>query len=52
MHAMNPTELVALCQELAEIGIQHYIFNMSDVHEIEPIKIIGQEGIPQVADVT
>jgi F420-dependent oxidoreductase-like protein len=50
--AMNPTELVELCQELAEMGIQHYIFSMSNVHEIEPIKIIGQEVIPQVADIT
>jgi len=47
---MNPTEVVELCQELAEIGFQHVIFNMPNVHEIEPIKIIGQEVIPQVAD--
>jgi len=50
--AMNPTEVVELCQELAEIGIQHVIFNMPNVHEIEPIDIIGQKVIPQVADIT
>ena len=50
--AMNPTEVVELCQELAEIGIQHIIFNMPNVHEIEPIKTIGQEVIPQVAGIT
>ncbi len=50
--AMNSTQVVELCQELAEMGIQHVIFNMPNVHEIEPIKIIRQEVIPQVADIT
>ena len=49
---MNSTEVVELCKELAEIGIQHVIFNMPNVHEIKPIEIIGQEVIPQVADMT
>jgi len=46
--AMNSTEVVELCQELAEIGFQHIIFNMPNAHEIEPIEIIGREVIPQV----
>ena len=50
--AMQPAEVVELCQGLAEIGFQHVIFNMPNVHEIEPIKIIGQEVIPQVAGIT
>jgi F420-dependent oxidoreductase-like protein len=50
--AMQPAEVVELCQGLAEMGFHHVIFNMSNVHEIEPIKIIGQEVIPQVADIT
>jgi F420-dependent oxidoreductase-like protein len=50
--AMNSSELVELCQELAEMEIQHVIFNMPNVHKIEPIKTIGQEVIPQVADIT
>jgi len=33
---------------LARLGIQHVIFNMPNVHEIEPIEIIGREVIPQV----
>jgi F420-dependent oxidoreductase-like protein len=50
--AMSANELIELCQELAQMGIQHYIFNMLNVHEIKPIEIIGQEVIPQVADIT
>ena len=48
----SSNELIELCQELAEMGIQHYIFSMSNVHEIEPIEIIGREVIPQVVDIT
>ena len=50
--AMSRSEVVELCEELAQLGIQHVIFNMPNVHEIEPIKIIGQEVIPRVADIT
>jgi alkanesulfonate monooxygenase SsuD/methylene tetrahydromethanopterin reductase-like flavin-dependent oxidoreductase (luciferase family) len=46
--AMTSTEVVALCLRLARIGIKHIIFNMPNVHEIEPIEIIGREVIPQV----
>lgn len=49
--AMSTTEFVELCQELAGIGIQHYIFSMSNVHEIEPIEVLGDEVIPLVADI-
>lgn len=46
--AMSPTEVVALCMRLARVGIRHTIFNMPNVHEIEPIEIIGREVIPKV----
>ncbi|MFX0063106.1 MAG: LLM class flavin-dependent oxidoreductase [Candidatus Hermodarchaeota archaeon] len=48
--AMKPLEVLELCRELAEIDIQHVIFNMPNSHEIEPLKIIGREIIPKVAD--
>jgi F420-dependent oxidoreductase-like protein len=48
--AMSPTEIVDLCQELAEIGIQHVIFNMPNAHEIEPLEIFGRDVIPQVTN--
>jgi len=48
--AMSTTEVIELCHQLAATGIQHVIFNMPNVHEIEPIKIIGQKIIPLVTD--
>lgn len=48
--AMTLDEVVELCRGLAEIGIQHVIFNMPNSHEIKPIEIIGREVIPCVKD--
>ena len=50
--AMNSTQVVELCQGLAEMGFQQVIFNMPNVHEIEPIEIIGQEVMPHIAYMT
>lgn len=47
--AMSVEEVVEMCEGLAEIGFQQAIFNMPNAHEIEPIEIIGEEVIPQVA---
>jgi len=44
------SDFIEQCRELAEVGIQHYIVNMPNVHEIEPIKTIGREVIPAVAN--
>ncbi len=46
--ATDTAEVIELCRELADLGFQHVIFNMPNVHEIEPLKIIGSEVIPQV----
>jgi F420-dependent oxidoreductase-like protein len=43
-------EVIALCRSMADIGIQHLIFNMPNVHEITPLEIIGREIIPAVAE--
>jgi len=48
--AMNSNDVLTLCQDLAEIGIQHVIFNMPNLHQLEPLHIIGEEVIPQVAN--
>ena len=45
----HPT-LSDMCQRLAGIGIQHFIFSMPNVHDIAPIEMIGREVIPAVAD--
>ena len=49
--AMITDEVISLCRQLRDLGFEHIIFNMPNVHEIEPIEIIGQEIIPQVADI-
>jgi F420-dependent oxidoreductase-like protein len=48
--AMTPSQVIAQCRELADIGIQHIIFNMPNTHEIAPLETFGREIIPAVAD--
>jgi F420-dependent oxidoreductase-like protein len=48
--AMDTTEVIELCRQLADLGFQHVIFNMPNVHEIKPLEIIGNEVIPTVAE--
>jgi len=47
---MNVKDVIEQCRALAGIGIQHAIFNMPNVHEIEPLEIFGREIIPQLAE--
>lgn len=46
----TPADVVALCRELAGIGVQQAIFNMPNVHEIKPLETFGREIIPAVAE--
>jgi alkanesulfonate monooxygenase SsuD/methylene tetrahydromethanopterin reductase-like flavin-dependent oxidoreductase (luciferase family) len=46
----KPSDLIATCRSLAEIGIQHFIFSLENVYEIGPLEIIGREVIPAIAD--
>ena len=43
-------EVVELCRDLNDAGIQHLIFNMPNVHEIEPLETFGEKIIPAVAE--
>jgi alkanesulfonate monooxygenase len=45
----SAADLVAHCQALAAVGVQHAIFNMPNVHEIAPLEVFGREIIPAVA---
>jgi F420-dependent oxidoreductase-like protein len=45
---LSPTDVIAQCRALAEIGVQHAIFNMPNVHEIKPLETFGREIIPVV----
>jgi F420-dependent oxidoreductase-like protein len=47
---MTAEEVVELCRELNDMGIQHLIFNMPNVHEIEPLETFGEKIIPAVAE--
>jgi F420-dependent oxidoreductase-like protein len=42
-------DVVRLCRELADIGVQQALFNMPNVHEIAPLEAFGREIIPEVA---
>jgi len=47
---MSVSDVIGQCHSLAELGIQHAIFNMPNVHEITPLEIFGREIIPAVAE--
>ena len=48
--AMTAEDVIGLCREMNEAGIQHLIFNMPNVHEIRPLETFGEKIIPAVAD--
>jgi F420-dependent oxidoreductase-like protein len=47
--AMSSVEMIGLCRQLAEVGVQHFIFRMPNVHDITPLEVIGREVLPVVA---
>ena len=46
---MSPHDVIRMCSDLSEAGIQHLIFNMPNVHKISPLETFGREVIPAVA---
>ena len=46
---MSARDVIAQCRLLSDIGIQHAIFNMPNIHEIKPLETFGKEIIPVVA---
>ncbi len=44
--SMSTDEIITFCGKLAELGFQHVIFNILNVHEITPLNILGKEVIP------
>jgi F420-dependent oxidoreductase-like protein len=46
---MSTGDVIAQCRQLSDIGIQHAIFNMPNVHEITPLETFGREIIPALA---
>lgn len=48
---MTPDDVITMCRGLADIGIEHVIFNMPfNVHEITPLEVFGKEILPVVAE--
>jgi hypothetical protein len=47
---MSSDEVVEVCREMFEAGIEHLIFDMPNVHEIGPLETFGQEIIPTLAE--
>jgi F420-dependent oxidoreductase-like protein len=47
---MTSKEVIEHCKVLASLGVQHAIFNMPNVHELQPLEIFGREIIPAVAE--
>lgn len=43
------SQVVDLCGRLAELGFEHVIFILPNIHEIEPLRILGEQVIPQVS---
>jgi len=48
--AMTAEDVLGICVELGELGIEQVILNMPNSHEIAPIEMIGEDVIPQVMD--
>jgi len=49
-NAMTPEDVLEICEEMAGLGINHFIFNMPNDHEITPIKTIGEKIIPKISN--
>lgn len=47
--AMTATDLIARCRTLADLGVQHAIFNMPNVAELTPLETFRREIIPAAA---
>jgi F420-dependent oxidoreductase-like protein len=49
--AGTPPRIVARLREYAAAGVQYFLFSMPDAHEIEPLRLFGEEVLPALADV-
>jgi alkanesulfonate monooxygenase SsuD/methylene tetrahydromethanopterin reductase-like flavin-dependent oxidoreductase (luciferase family) len=49
--AGTPAQIVDRLREYAAAGSQYFLFSMPDAHEIEPVRLLGQEVLPALAGV-
>ncbi len=48
-NCQSSAEILDLCYRLSELGFTHVIFNMPNVDEIEPLRILDRDIIPEVS---
>jgi len=46
---MTAKDVIAQCRAFAAVGVDQVLFNMPNVHEIEPLEVFEREIIPEVA---
>jgi F420-dependent oxidoreductase-like protein len=46
---MAAGDVIKICQDLAQVGVQHLIFNMPNVEALTPLELMRDEVIPEVA---
>ena len=44
----SPAQVVDTFGRLAEVGVQHVIFSLSDVHDVRNLETLGRDVLPQV----
>ena len=49
LDAMSIQDVVKMCRQLAESGVQHLILNVAELHTLRPLELLGSEVIPAVA---
>jgi F420-dependent oxidoreductase-like protein len=45
---MSAQAVIAQCEELRNLGVDHAIFYVADVHRIKPLEVFGRDIIPAV----
>jgi F420-dependent oxidoreductase-like protein len=45
----SASDVVRRCRALADLGVQHSIFNLPNVHELAPLETFAREIVPEVA---
>lgn len=46
---MSASDVVQICHDLADVGVQHLIFNMPNAETLTPLEVMRDEVIPEVA---
>jgi F420-dependent oxidoreductase-like protein len=45
----SPKDIIGQCKALADVGVQHALFHMPNLHDSAPLEMFGKEIIPAVA---